>query len=91
MNHQAHWIQEPNAESSEVAQFHCVKCRLTLELSYNRNLTAIACTGRRWRVTDDGGHNRSASASQYLPLAELDSAKEQGVSKFNSYPCIRPN
>jgi hypothetical protein len=93
--HNATWLYAPDCDSRAVGQYYCAKCRLTLELGYNRHYES-SVTGWHWTIKDGSGEIVDAAGNKLAPKYEPDvgalaEIKEEAVRRFDSIPCARAN
>jgi hypothetical protein len=98
MAHEAEWVQQPTLDrQAPIGQYYCPKCKLEMLVSYNQNRVVESCTGSYWEIVDGSGRGRNASAgsthaAKYeFDVKALDEIKREGLSAFDSFPCLRSN
>lgn len=93
--HEGAWCQQPD-KSGSIGQYYCSKCKLTLEIGYNQNRDAEACTGWYWQIIDSSSNVVAEAGNKHAPKYEfdvdaLDEVRREGLLRFDSVPCQRSN
>ena len=91
--HEACWAQDPDLDTKNVGQYYCSKCKLRLVVWYNQNYVESA-TGWYWEIRDSDNQIVDSAGNKYIETYEpaiglLDDIKEEGLRKFESWPCRR--
>jgi hypothetical protein len=91
--HEANWQQIPDFSTRNIGQYHCSKGNLLLTIGYN---LVEAATGWYWEIRDADNQIVDSVGNKYVEIYEsavglFDDVKDEGVQRFDSLPCRRPN